>query len=435
MLAASWTTVGALLLVALSGSEPVARRAVELFFNEQFAEFRELGNERLKAGMTEALGQQAVKQVRFQLGAFKEVTSASEQGAGFLVRAAFQRGSGTFRVAFDPDGRIAGFTVAKLDVDSTSTDFERPAYAQPDRYRESSIELTPTETKRGSLPGTLTVPVGRGPFPAVVLVHGSGPNDQDETLGPNKPFRDLAWGLASRGIAVLRYNKRTKEHPTAMAPAEITLAYEVTDDVQLATKLLRTRSEIDPKRIFVLGHSLGAMAAPTIARDDANTAGIIVMAGPARPLIDLIEEQIAYIGSIDPAQAATPQYQAQMALIRKSAAAIREGRGDTLTEAILGMPPAYIVRFSKVDAPKIAATLSKPILVIHGGRDYQVTMKDYERWRKVLGRRSNVTWLLFEDLNHLMIKGSGPSTPTEYMTAGHVDERIIQAVAEWVEQN
>src|SRR6185369_4322477 len=92
--------------------------------------------------------------------------------------------------------------------------YQPPAYVVPSMFREQ--ELTVGAGTEWALPATLTLPTGTGPFPAVVLVHGSGPNDRDETIGPNKPFQDLAQGLASQGIAVLRYEKRTKQHPVAM---------------------------------------------------------------------------------------------------------------------------------------------------------------------------------------------------------------------------
>jgi hypothetical protein len=94
--------------------------------------------------------------------------------------------------------------------------YQSPTYAVPAAFREQ--ELIIGQGGEWPLPATLTMPAaGKGPFPAVVLVHGSGPNDRDETLGPNKPFRDLAWGLATQGIAVLRYEKRTREHAAKIA--------------------------------------------------------------------------------------------------------------------------------------------------------------------------------------------------------------------------
>ena len=151
------------------------------------------------------------------------------------------------------------------------------------------------------MPGTLSMPVGRGAA-AIVLVHGSGPNNRDETLGPNKPFRDLAWGLAQRGIAVLRYEKRTRQHGAKLAAANrnFTVREETTEDAVLAVKLLRSRKEFDPKRIFVLGHSLGGTLAPRIAVEDGALAGIIILAGATRPLQDVAREQLVYLSSITP---------------------------------------------------------------------------------------------------------------------------------------
>ena len=136
-----------------------------------------------------------------------------------------------------------------------------------------------------------------------MLVHGSGPNDRDETLGPNKPFRDLAWGLADRGIAVLRYDKRTSVYGGKMAGNKnLTVREETIDDALLAVKLLRGRPDIDPKRIFILGHSLGGMVAPRIGADDPSLAGLIILAGATRPLPDVAREQLEYIASLSPAR-------------------------------------------------------------------------------------------------------------------------------------
>ena len=140
------------------------------------------------------------------------------------------------------------------------------------------------------------MPKGKGPFPGLVLVQGSGPHDRDETVGGSKPFKDLAWGLASRGIAVLRYVKRTKQYPTIDAAP--TMTAETVDDAVRAAELLSRQSEIDLQRIFVLGHSQGGYMMPRIMQRDAGLAGVIVMAGNVRPLDELIVEQTEYLLSL-----------------------------------------------------------------------------------------------------------------------------------------
>ena len=140
-----------------------------------------------------------------------------------------------------------------------------------------------------ALPGTLFLPNGVEKAAAVVLVHGSGPNDRDETLGPNRPFRDLATGLATRGIAVLRYDKRTKVYPESFAGLKNpTVKDEILDDVSAALEFLKSRPEIDADRITITGHSLGGTLAPRIAAANPSVSKIVILAGAARPLPDLM---------------------------------------------------------------------------------------------------------------------------------------------------
>ncbi|MBO2517903.1 MAG: hypothetical protein CW338_11660 [Clostridiales bacterium] len=136
--------------------------------------------------------------------------------------------------------------------------------AETAAFEEIDLPL-PVPALNGALPGTLTLPAGEGPFPAVILVHGSGPSDRDESIGALKPFRDLAQGLAERGIAVYRYDKRTWVYPVQCAADHgVTLMDETADDAAAAVRLLAEQEAVDPERVFVLGHSLGATAVPAV---------------------------------------------------------------------------------------------------------------------------------------------------------------------------
>jgi len=131
-------------------------------------------------------------------------------------------------------------------------------------------------------------------------VHGSGPNDRDETIGANKPFKDLATGLGSRGIAVLRYDKRTRVHRAKVAAlTDFTVHEEVIHDVLEAVRALRAQPRIDSARVVVLGHSLGGMLIPRIGTADPAIAGLIVLAGAARPLEEAIVAQTRYLAEAD----------------------------------------------------------------------------------------------------------------------------------------
>ena len=221
----------------------------------------------------------------------------------------FEKTALTIMVSFDAENKIAGMHI------TAGTPPAVPSAAPiSTRFKEESVTVGAGEW---ALPGTLSMPVGPVAA-AVVLVHGSGPNDRDETLGPNKPFRDLAWGLADRGVAVLRYEKRTRQHGAKMAVANrnFTVREETTEDAVLAARLLRSRKEIDPKRVFLLGHSLGGTLAPRIAVEDGALAGIIILAGATRPLQEVARDQLVYLSSITPG-APNPE-EALQALLKRA---------------------------------------------------------------------------------------------------------------------
>ena len=207
----------------------------------------------------------------------------------------FERAKVEVIIVFDAAGEIGGLQMRPAQA--AAPPYVAPDYAVASAYTEREVTVGAGEW---ALPGTLTMPAGAGPFPAVVLVHGSGPNDRDETFGPNKTFKDLALGLGSRGVAVLRYDKRTKVHGVKIAPlTQFTVKEETIDDALLAAALLRKEPGIDPKRIYVLGHSLGGMLAPRIAAADPSLAGIIVMAGAVRSLDQSIFDQMTYLANAD----------------------------------------------------------------------------------------------------------------------------------------
>ncbi|MDO5505004.1 MAG: alpha/beta fold hydrolase, partial [Pseudoxanthomonas suwonensis] len=178
-------------------------------------------------------------------------------------------------VAVTADGRISGFLIQPGEPPKAA---DVPADA-PFGERDFSVG-----EGDAALPGTLAMPKGDGPFPAVVLVHGSGPQDRDQTIGANRPFLDIARGLAAQGIAVLRYDKRSKAQPQAFATGDYTIDDETTDDAVQAVAALRRTRGIDVGQVFVLGHSQGAMMAPRIVQRAEGAAGAILLAAPARPL-------------------------------------------------------------------------------------------------------------------------------------------------------
>lgn len=328
------------------------------------------------------------------------------------------------RFVYDQAGRITDF---KIEAVPSLPDVD------PNTFGESEVQVG---TKPWLLPGTLTLPQGEGPFPAVVLVHGSGPNDQDETIGPNKPFRDLAWGLAAQGVATLRYDKRTKVYAgNLVGEKDLTVWQESVDDAAQAVSLLQSRSEIDKDRIFVLGHSLGGMLIPRIGEASDAARGFVVMAGLTRQLEDVMIEQYNYLfaldGTVSPEETKTLQ---QLAAEVKKIKAMYES-GPAGTGNILGAPAAYWFDLRDYDPPAAAAGLGKPLLILQGERDYQVTMRDFRNWEAVLREKPGVRFKSYPRLNHLFMEGKGAPNPDEYMVAGNVPEYVITDIADWVKSN
>ncbi|MFM7149351.1 MAG: alpha/beta fold hydrolase, partial [Gemmataceae bacterium] len=237
--------------------------------------------------------------VNKRLGAMTKVVSAKQSKIGdnqvVDLTCQFEKLTLDLRFSLNQEGKLEGFFIRPSDVPK----FESPPYANKDKFREEAISIG--KNSEWPLPASITLPMGMGPFPGVVLVHGSGPQDRDETYGPNKPFRDLAWGLASRGVAVLRYEKRTREHARKLGDGEkITLKEEVIDDALAALQMFREHPLIQPGKVFLLGHSLGAMTGPRIALKDGYLGGLILLAGNSRPLEELIAEQFTYLSELEP---------------------------------------------------------------------------------------------------------------------------------------
>jgi len=332
------------------------------------------------------------------------------------------------QISVDANGEITGLYFRPSESNEPVADtWKPPAYADSASFTEQDVTVGSGDW---TLPGTLTMPASDDLVPAVVLVHGSGPNDRDETAGPNKPFRDLAWGLASNGIAVLRYDKRTLVYSQQVASdPSFTIQEESVDDALAAVTLLRETEGIDPNRIYVLGHSLGGYLAPQIASQDAEITGIIIMAGFTRPFEDLMVYQAEYLLGLDGDLSADDQ--AQVAEAQAMADQVKTLDSASTGPMPFNLPLDYWLALKAYDPVSTAQTLTMPILILQGERDYQVTMTDLEGWRA--GLFADVTIMTYPALNHLFMSGEGPGNPTEYQTPSHVEEVVITDIVHWIQ--
>ena len=300
-----------------------------------------------------------------------------------------------------------------------------------------SIALNLPVPGLGELPGILTVPKGEGPFPAVVLIHGSGSSDRDETAGSLKPFRDLAEGLAEKGIAVYRFDKRSYVYGMElMSNKQITLADEYLEDAVNAVQLLAKQDRIDPARIFVLGHSLGGNAVPAIARElekaETKACGFVMMAASPRPLDVLMREQYDYLYSLMPE--VTAEQQAERDKVFAELDRLRDV--DVLTEddTVMNVPASYWKWLAAYDILQAAEEIKEPVLLLQGEEDYQVTMEDFGIWQEALGGKENRTLISYPGLVHCFVPGLKTEGSAVYAREGRVDSRVIADIAAFVEK-
>jgi dienelactone hydrolase len=412
-----------LLAVAQTAPDPVAiaRQALDAVLGEKYADFTKLGTADVQKDLNEAALAKLGAQIK-TFGAVDKIDNPQVTKIGpnaavvFPVHFAAQNIN--FRLLITAAGQVGGFFMLPGEMV-----WKRPDYSKPDTFTEKPVTVGDGDWK---LPATLTMPKGAGPFPGVVLVHGSGPNDRDETVGGTKVFKDLAEALASRGIAVLRYEKRTKIYGSKVAAMKtFTLHDETVEDALKAVALLRAQQGVDPKRVYVLGHSLGGYAVPRIGQEDAEIAGFILMAGNARHLEDLVVDQVQTLGGAAKALENAKAIQAKVKSLEP---------GDEASPAVLGAPATYWLDLKDYDPVADAVKLGRPMLILQGERDYQVTMKDFAMWKAGLSKNQGVVMKSYPPLNHLFVAGEGKSTSAEYAKPGHVAPEVIEDIVNFIKK-
>lgn len=311
----------------------------------------------------------------------------------------------------------------------------------PDGISEEPITIG--EGTDFPLEGKLTVPANlTDRVPAVVLVHGSGPADEDESVYAYKPFRDLAWGLAERGIATIRYDKRTFVYGNdafSEGAGKINVQEETIDDALLAVDVLVDDERIDAGQIYIGGHSLGGMLAPRIAAASADVAGIISLAGSPRPLEEIILDQQEAVleGQAFPEDI----HKQQMAEIEQMREIVEElmtlSEEEILSEQLFGLPAYYFWEMQQYPVEEIVNTLGIPIYIMQGDADFQVYKdRDYVAWQELLADIPDVAFSTYPNLNHFFVEvdeDAGEWTES-YEVPGLVAEEVIDDVASWIDE-
>jgi len=409
-------------LMAQPAAEPrdIARTALDQLLAQKYTDYILMLTPQAKASPANA--EPALAKMGADIQSWGRVEKIGDASVRQLAGAAlvsfpvqFATQNVTFSFSVTDEGKISGMIHTQPDP------WQHPPYSKPDSFRERAVTVGDDPFK---LPGTLSVPAGGGPFPAVVLVHDSGPGDRDDVVGAVKVFKDLAEGLASRGVVVLRYDKRTRVYPAVARANDYTVEKETMEDAEKALALLRTQPEVKPDKVFLVGYGLGGYVAPRIAEADGRLTGMVLLEAYARPLEDVAVDQAAYLGVTG----------AQMAVITESAAKIKRlSPGDDDTVPLLGMQGTYILDLQGYNPAGQAKLLGVPMLILQGERDFQATMKDFALWKSGLAAQKNVTLKIYPALDHVLVAGSAKSQEADYRKPGqHASAEVIDDVAKWV---
>ena len=385
-----------------NSNQEIGVKFIKLLLEEKnFHEAYSYFDESVKVKISEKLLEDADAQLGNQLGKFERILEVNKDNKTYFYYSEFEKMKIDVKIIFNEDDKIIGFFFSPHKEFSTEKSLGKELV-----IKSGTIALK----------GTVLVPESNNLKKLVVFVHGSGPQDRDETIYENKPFKDIAEGLYKKGIASYRFDKRTLSNPETFNDKS-TIDDEVTNDILNIIKYFKEDSQFKAYEIIVLGHSLGANVMPRIANQSNQIAKIILLAGNARPLEVLVAEQYDHLYQLDP----SPELLEGSKKIKEQIAVLKskEFNLNTPKEKLPFNLSAYYWK-SLLDYKPLQEVkkVKLPILILQGERDYQVTMKDFQLWKEALKNNNKATLISYPKLNHLFIGGEGISGPKEYTIKG-----------------
>ena len=273
--------------------------------------------------------------------------------------------------------------------------------------------------------------------PAVVLVHGSGASNMDERVYKLKPFKDLAEGLAERGIASIRYDKRSFVYGRKLRKQPVTVREETIDDAVLAANLLRQNPHIDPDRIFIVGHSMGAMLAPRIDAEGGDFRGLVLMAGTPFRLEEIVIRQLKQAGQSKGGFMKAIVRLEDRIFSRKFSGLYEMSDEEAKKKKFAGSATLYYFKeMGRKTATEYLLETDKPVLIMQGGMDFQVlASEDFAAFQDQLKGRRNVEYRLYKDLNHVFVKGIYNDilkAGKEYKVEQHIGAEVLDDIAAFI---
>ena len=403
-------------LLCFSQNNEIGKSFIKSFLQEkEYSKSYSFFDETVKNKLTETVLKETAEKLESQLGQFKSIMEINNEKETYFYYSNFDNMKLDIKISFNENNKIIGFFfVPHKEFKKDNT------LGQNLNIKSNAIELN----------GTLLVPENVNLKKLVIFVHGSGPEDRDETIAENKPFKDVAESLFSKGIASYRFDKRSLSNPESF-DEKSTIDDEVTNDIINIVTYFKQDKQFLDYEITVLGHSLGAYLAPRIANKSNQIDKIILLAGNARPLDKLIIEQYEYLYKLN----STPELQNELQKIKEQIATLNSKKFNLNTpkeNLPFNLSAYYWKSVLEYNPIKEIQKITIPILILQGERDYQVSMKDFELWKNSLKNNPKAILTSYPKLNHLFITGENSSEPKEYLIKGNVDTNVINDISNFI---
>lgn len=414
-------------------SNKIALEFIENFISENYTKSYEVFDEKIKSLVTIDQLIQTKTQLETAFGKYSNTVSiGNSETEGMKISEIvlkFEKSLLNARIVIDSSYNVAGmFFIPTYDRESNNL----VSYVDTTRFIENDIEFG---NKDFLARGSLCIPKYLKTLNAVIMLSGSGPNNRDSEIGPNLPFKDIAQGLASKGIITLRFDKRTKTYGKKIFKnnLDLTLNEEYYEDTDYAIEYLQNycnENKIKIKNLIILGHSQGGTVIPYIVnnskfKEDINAC--IFMATPARKLEEIVKEQFNYIFTLDCYLDSAEQK--QLDNLDLQILNLKNNKEENLP---LGLTKQYFNSLETNDFIGNLGKLKLPSMILSCGKDYQVTPQELNIIENVLKDKKNINYKFYDNLNHIFIKVEGVPSPSQYNTKGNVSSEVIDDLVKWI---
>ena len=412
-----------------TGFSSSAQLVITSFQNRQFDKL----NPMLDYEMNRILGTNGLEELWdaciMQFGPLLKIheSKAEQIDTLFITRTKveFEKKSWILKIVFNAQKSISGIFIEPLKMP-----YESPAYADESLFYEYKKTLP---DPKFPVDGLLSIPKKGKQIPAIIILAGSGPNDKDLVIGSKRIYKDLAWGIASQGVAVFRFDKRTFTYGKTLAnDPNVSIDDEYSKDVLLAVNMLKAQAEIDPKQIYLFGHSLGGHILPYLAANVKGIRGFIGFGANYSSLPELMAYQADFLAQDLPAH----QQKAYLDLKQKALYARDRLSLNSCADSLPdGLSPIYLLSLNQAAPQNHLKSLGKkPFLFIQGTKDYQVPTSELAKWQEAVLKVKNaqVKYVSLENINHIGAEETGKMGPASYEKPGNVSPLLIHEIVKFV---